>query len=180
MIEECDAMEEVLIVDGYNMIGAWPELKALAETGLEEARDRLVAALADYQGFSGRKVILVFDAHQVPGAGATYRTFGLDIRYTKEKETADELIERLVGELESRRRRIYVATSDFVEQHVTFGRGALRISARELLADMEANNREMEKEIEERNRKVRNTFGNKIPLELRGLFEKWRRGDGDD
>lgn len=123
MIEECDAMEEVLIVDGYNMIGAWPELKALAETGLEEARDRLVAALADYQGFSGRKVILVFDAHQVPGAGATYRTFGLDIRYTKEKETADELIERLVGELESRRRRIYVATSDFVEQHVTFGRG---------------------------------------------------------
>lgn len=170
-------MEEILIVDGYNMIGVWPELVKIAETDLEEARDRLISALADYQGYTGRKVIIVFDAHQVPGLGANLKTHRLDIRYTKEKETADECIERLVGELgEKRSRRIYVATSDRVEQHVTFGKGALRIAARELLLDMDVIHKQIENQIEGTNRKVRNTFDSKIPLEMRGLFEKWRRG----
>ena len=168
-------MEEYLIVDGYNMIGAWPKLTQLAETGLEEARDELISMLADYQGYSGRKVILVFDAHQVPGHGKTFKQHGLDVRFTKEKETADECIERLVGDLSKRTRRIYVATSDMVEQHVIFGRGALRISARELLLDLQENDQDMHKQLQQDKQKVRNTFSSKIPLELRGEFEKWRR-----
>jgi len=168
-------MEEYLLVDGYNMIGAWPKLIKLADVGLEEARDELISTMADYQGYSGKKVILVFDAHQVPGRGRKLRLHGLDVRFTKEKETADECIERLVGELNRRTRRIYVATSDMTEQHVIFGRGALRISARELLIALRESDHEMHKKLKNEQKKVRNTFSSKIPLELRGEFEKWRR-----
>jgi predicted RNA-binding protein with PIN domain len=173
-------MEEILIVDGYNLIGAWPELSRLASIRLEDARDKLIEELADYQSYSGKKVIVVFDAHQVPGPGAKLKTSRVDVRYTREKETADELIERLVGELKRRTRRIYVATSDLTEQRVTFGKGALRLSARELLIDMKACKQEMEQEIDRYQAKVRNTFSSKIPLEFRALFEKWRRGGQDD
>lgn len=82
-------MEEILIVDGYNMIGAWPELMQLKDENLEEARDRLIELLADYSGFSGRRVILVFDAYKVPGLGASYQQHRLEIIYTKEKETRE-------------------------------------------------------------------------------------------
>jgi predicted RNA-binding protein with PIN domain len=167
-------MEDYLIVDGYNIIGAWPELVALKQTSLVEARDRLVEMLADYQSFSGMKTVIVFDAHQVPGLGAKFKQYKLQIIYTKEKETADECIERLVSELYGRRRRIYVATSDFVEQHVAFGKGALRISARELLIDIESSRGEMKRKIEE-NKAARNTFDSKMSQELKNLFEKWRR-----
>ena len=91
-------MNQILLVDCYNMIGAWSELRQLADDNLEHARDRLVELLAEYQGFSGKRVILVFDAHQVPGSGGIYRQSRLEVIYTKEKETADECIERLVGQ----------------------------------------------------------------------------------
>lgn len=170
-------MQEYLIVDGYNMIGAWPELIKLAEIRLEEARDRLIGILADYQGYSGFKVVLVFDAYQVPGLGGNYRQHQLDIVYTKEKETADEAIERLVTSIFHRRRRIYVATSDMVEQHVIFGKGALRISARELLTLLSEERKEMKQQLDAQPRKLKNSFSHKLPLELRGQLEKWRRGD---
>jgi len=84
-------------------------------------------------------VYVIFDAHRVPGLGRTYKQQKLTVIYTKENETADECIERLVGELSGRGRHIYVATSDLVEQRVAFGKGALRISARELLIEIEQN-----------------------------------------
>lgn len=64
-------MRDVLLVDGYNMIGAWPELSALVQSGMQEARDRLLERLADHQAYSGRRVIVVFDAYRVPGLGKT-------------------------------------------------------------------------------------------------------------
>lgn len=170
-------MDDYLIVDGYNMIGAWPELVRLAETRLEDARDRLMDMLADYQGYSGLKIVLVFDAHQVPGLGGSYRQHQLDVVYTKEKETADEAIERLVTELYHRRRKIIVATSDMVEQHVIFGKGALRLPARELLALLELERKAMRRQLEAQPKKLKNSFDHKLPLELRGKLEKWRRGD---
>src|SRR5690606_37583424 len=124
--------DDVLLVDGYNMIGAWPEPERLKELDLEAARERLPAKLAEYQGCPGTRVYVIFDAHQVRGLGKTYRQHKLTVIYTREKETADECIERLVGELMKRGRHIYVATSDMIEQHVAFGKGALRVSAREL------------------------------------------------
>lgn len=168
---------DVLLVDGYNMIGAWKELSDLARTDLQDARDRLLVRLADYQGFSGKRVIVVFDAYRVPGLGKSFTESKVQIYFTKEKETADECIERLVGELSSRRRQIYVATSDMVEQHVIFGQGALRMSARELFIELEQNDKELGQKIKEEYQKksTKNTIDSKLSPEMRKLFENWRR-----
>ena len=169
--------EDVLLVDGYNMIGAWPELERLKEHDLEDARDRLLDMLADYQGYTGMDVYVIFDAHQVPGRGATYKQHKLTIVYTKEKETADECIERLCSELFVRRRNIYVATSDLVEQHVAFGKGALRISARELLIDIGQNRKQIEATVmEETNASKRNSVDEIVSLDVWSKLERLRRG----
>lgn len=168
--------EEILIVDGYNMIGAWPHLKEIAQRDLEEARDRLIESLADYQGFSGNRVILVFDAYRVPGLGAKLKQHRIEVQYTKEKETADECIERLVEELSSRRRRIQVATSDFVEQGVVFGKGALRLPARELLTRVKEAKRLVQRKITQVEDANRNSFDRQLDQNMRDLFERWRRG----
>lgn len=167
---------DVLLVDGYNIIGAWPELFALTRFGLQEARNRLLERLADHQSYSGRKVIVIFDAYRVLGIGKTFSHSKVQVYFTKEKETADECIERLVRELSSRRRSIYVATSDLVEQHVAFGQGALRLSARELLVEVEESERNVQKQIEQNTQKVhRNTLNDALSPEMKKMFEKWRR-----
>ncbi|MEB3103636.1 NYN domain-containing protein [Ferviditalea candida] len=168
-------MQEYLIVDGYNIIGAWPALTKLKEVNLEEARDRLIDILANYQGYSGMRILIVFDAHQVPGLGREYNRSKLKVIYTREKETADECIERLVAELSQKRVRIHVATSDFVEQHVTFGKGALRISARELLIMVQQSGKEISAKIEGERGPRGSTFDNALSKEIRNIFEKWRR-----
>lgn len=168
---------DVLLVDGYNMIGGWPELSKIAENELEEARNRLLFRLADYQAFSGRRVIVVFDAYLVPGLGKSFTQSKVEVHFTKEKETADECIERLVRELSMRRRQIYVATSDMVEQHVIFGQGALRVSARELLIEVEQNEKELQQRLaEDQARSTRNTIGGKLSPDILQQFERWRRG----
>lgn len=167
---------DVLLVDGYNMIGGWPELSALSETGMQGARDRLLDMLADYQAFTGRHVIAVFDAYRVPGLGRSFVQGKVQVFFTKEKETADEAIERLVGELTHRRRQIYVATSDFVEQHVIFAQGALRISARELRLEIEENQKQVKKAIEPDSiSSKRHSLEEKLPPEMRKRLEDWRR-----
>ncbi|WP_270167856.1 NYN domain-containing protein [Paenibacillus sp. SYP-B4298] len=170
-------LQDILLVDGYNIIGAWPELERLKELGLEEARDRLLDLLADYQGFTGMKVYVIFDAHRVPGLGASYKQHKLTIQYTKEKETADECIERLVIELTRRGRHIYVATSDLVEQHVAFGKGALRISARELLINIEQNQKEIGSQVRSGQDGNRNSLDGIVSLDVWSRLERMRRGD---
>nr|WP_275589213.1 NYN domain-containing protein [Paenibacillus sacheonensis] len=164
-----------MLVDGYNMIGAWPELASLRDKGLEDARDRLLEMLADYQGFTGLMVVVVFDAHQVPGAGSTFKQHRLTVVFTKEKETADACIERLAAELAMRSRNIHVATSDMAEQHVTFGKGALRLSARELLIELKQNRKAIEQKVEHKSQ-VRNELDGNLSMEVRLKLEKWRRG----
>lgn len=168
-------MEEILIVDGYNVIGDWKRLKEKKKISLEEARDDLLSWLAEYQGFTGTRVIVVFDAHNVKGKGKKVREYRLDIRYTKEKETADECIERLVFELSHRHRQIYVATSDYTEQRVTFGYGALRKSARELWNEMQKVNRDIDEKIQETKQKPKGR-GIELSDEIKKKFENWRRG----
>ena len=167
-------MEEFLIVDGYNIIGALKSSQT-EEISLEESRQWLVDKLANYQGYTGVVVYVVFDAHLAPGPGQQMKERGVQVIYTKERETADERIERLVRELRKEGRRIMVATSDHTEQRVIFGEGALRQSARELLQALEA----VEKKI---NQKIESQYRNKgmgpLPLreDIAELFEKWRRG----
>jgi predicted RNA-binding protein with PIN domain len=168
--------EDVLLVDGYNMIGGWPELAALKQEKLEDARDRLLDILSDYQSYAGLTVCVVFDAFRVPGLGSSFRHKRLRVVYTRERETADECIERLVGEWASVRRNVYVATSDSVEQHVAFGRGALRLSARELRLQVEQSRHDIEAAISRDPPAKRNPLGGALPADLLLRLEEMRRG----
>ncbi|MBB5175003.1 hypothetical protein HNQ41_003228 [Texcoconibacillus texcoconensis] len=164
-----------MFVDGYNIIGDWPELKARREDDLESARDILIEKMAEYQAYTGIQVSIIFDAHMVPGLGKNFNDYRLEIIYTKEKETADERIEKLVKEHKRVDTQIYVATSDFLEQRVIFASGALRKSARELRREMESIEKGIAQEVE----KTKN-YSNKAKLPITGeiaeIFEKWRRG----
>ncbi|WP_062349776.1 NYN domain-containing protein [Bacillus kwashiorkori] len=167
---------DILLVDGYNIIGAWPELRELKQKELSAARDRLIELLADYQGYTGVKVIVVFDAYYTQGTEQKYKKYNIKVIYTKEKETADEKIEKLASELKNRKTKIYVATSDYTEQRVIFGQGAFRKSARELYDEIQT----IEKKINS-NLKIiqekRPAAKIQLPKEVAELFEKWRRGE---
>ena len=121
---------EYLLVDGYNIIFAWEELKAVAQDNLDAARQMLMDLLSNYQGFRKCEVILVFDAYKVPGSTREVSHYhNIHVVYTKEAETADAYIEKATFELSKQRRRVRVATSDGPEQLIILGHGALRLSA---------------------------------------------------
>ncbi len=129
---------EYLLVDGYNIIHAWPELRELAEDNLDAARSKLIETLRNYQGFRQTPVILVFDAYKVKGnPGSVERLGGLDVVYTREAETADMFIEKATYDL-SRKHRVRVATSDGLEQIIILGHGALRVPAAAFEAEVRA------------------------------------------
>ncbi len=120
-----------LLVDGYNIIYAWDELKKIAAENLDAARSELINMMCNYQGYDGSELILVFDAYKVKGKHRDVEKYlNINIVYTKESETADSYIERTTHEL-SRNYRVRVATSDGPEQLIIFGNGAMRISADE-------------------------------------------------
>jgi predicted RNA-binding protein with PIN domain len=169
-------MKNVLVVDGYNIIGDWDELKKLKDVDMGQARDRLTDLMAEYSAYADQRVIVVFDAYYVQGRASKYHAHQVEIIYTKEKETADECIERLVKKLKNVKNQVYVATSDFAEQRTIFGRGALRKSARELLIELQSIEKEIEKKIED-HQITKPQY--KIPLDrdVAEVFEKWRRGD---
>ena len=132
---------EFLLVDGYNIIFAWDELKRMAGESLEGARHLLMDLLCNYQGYKKCVVILVFDAYKVkgnPGSVEHYRN--IHVVYTKEAETADAYIERATYEISRANpdRRVRVATSDNLEQLIILGHGAVRVSAREFHEEVEA------------------------------------------
>lgn len=166
----------ILVVDGYNIIGDWEELKDLKEKDIGQARDRLIEMMAEYQAFTGIRVIVVFDAYYVRGIESKLKQYKVEIIYTKEKETADECIERLVKDLKNVKTQVYVATSDYAEQRTIFGQGALRKSARELFIEVDNMDREIKRSVETHKR---NKPTSRIPLKKDVLekFEKWRRGD---
>jgi predicted RNA-binding protein with PIN domain len=121
---------EYTLVDGYNIIFAWDELRQLAQDSLDLAREQLVNIMRNYQGFRQTPVILVFDAYKVKGNHGSVEKFGgLSVVYTREAETADMYIEKTTHKLEGKH-RVRVATSDGLEQMIILGHGALRVPAR--------------------------------------------------
>lgn len=130
-------MKDLFIVDGYNIIFAWPELKKLASQSLEHAREKLIDTMASYGKAKGYTLVLVFDAMYTED-GEKSAPVGSDCQvvFTDKEETADSHIERLVYEHRHERRSIYVATSDGTEQTQILGTGAYRIPARELAEDV--------------------------------------------
>ncbi len=143
---------------------------------LAAARDRLVEKMAEFQGYTGYKVIVVFDAYGVQGLEKKYSNYQIEVIFTKENETADERIEKLAIALSNRRTQIHVATSDFTEQWAIFGQGALRISARELQIEMNSIEKEIGNQVENIKEEKPLT---KISIsdEVAEIFEKWRRGE---
>lgn len=124
--------EHYFLVDGYNIIFAWPELRELAAINIDSARDKLMDILCNFQGFLGCTLILVFDAYKVKGnPGSVIPYHNINVVYTKEAETADQYIEKVVHQI-ARKYRVTVATSDALEQMIIWGGGALRMSAQGL------------------------------------------------
>lgn len=136
---------EYLLIDGYNIIHAWDDLRALAGMGLDIARNALIDRICSYRGFRDCDVILVFDAYKVKrNHGETEQINGITVVYTKEAETADTYIERVSHEL-AKHHRVRVATSDADEQLIILGNGAVRVSASGLRAEL----LEIERQIRE-------------------------------
>ena len=127
--------DDYLLVDGYNIIHAWDDLRKLGREDLDGAREQLIHRLRNYQGWKKCKVIVVFDAYKVKGnPGSVERAGDVYIVYTKEAETADMYIEKTTYALSRERRehRVRVATSDGMEQMIILGHGAVRMPAAEL------------------------------------------------
>ena len=136
-IREQEKGPEYLLVDGYNIIFAWEELKAAARENLDAARQMLMDVLSNYQGFKKNVVILVFDAYKVPrNTRDVVKYHNIYVVYTKEAETADAYIERATYEI-GRHHKVRVATSDGAEQLIILGHGALRLSASTFRAEVE-------------------------------------------
>ena len=129
---------EYLLVDGYNIIFAWDELKELAKDNLDAARQRLINIMCNYQGVRQCNLILVFDAYKVKGnVGEIEKYHNITIVYTKEAETADMYIEKTTNQL-GKDYRVRVATSDGLEQLIILAHGALRVSASEFKYEVDA------------------------------------------
>ncbi|MDI6602461.1 MAG: NYN domain-containing protein [Thermoanaerobacteraceae bacterium] len=168
-------MAEYLIVDGYNIINSWPKLIDLSHVSLEAARDKLIEMMSNYQGYVGIKVIIVFDAHYVKGSVEKHIYLNeVEIVYTKEGESADHYIEKLVHRI-SNNNIVRVATSDWVEQQVVLAGGGVRISALELLKLVEETGKKIDKEIKNNERKNTTTITDRLDPGVYEKLEKMRR-----
>ncbi len=132
-----EKLKEYLLVDGYNVIFAWEQLKKLAESSIDGARNALVNILCNYQGYKKCEVILVFDAYKVKGNREIEKVDNINIVYTKEAETADMYIEKVSHQL-AKNHKVRVVTSDALEQLIILGAGALRVSSRAFLQEVQA------------------------------------------
>lgn len=167
--------EEWLVVDGYNVIGLQSNIQR-KERRLEEQRNQLISKLSEYQAMTGRKVYVVFDAHQTHGARVQKIQEKVEVVFTCKDETADEYIEQFVRKSKNPHRRIYVATSDYLEQRMVFGQGAYRVSSRELLEQIRSARVQLGEDLRsQESTSPKNKLGDYLPTHLQKEFEKLRR-----
>ena len=168
-------MKPLLLVDGYNIIGAWREAKKAAYS-IEESRDRLFDLLQDYAGYTDEEIILVFDGHHSDRKmRSENKQKHATVVFTKQGETADSYIERQVH-LAPKYRAVRVATNDALEQSQILASGAIRVTASELIISLnEVRTREAEKR-ETALLTQRNPLSRHLTKEQRDIFERLRRG----
>ncbi|MDT8902720.1 NYN domain-containing protein [Anaeroselena agilis] len=172
-------MADIMLVDGYNVLGAWPELAAVKEESLEHARAKLMDILASYGAYKDYRVVIVFDAHAVSGTASRSETLpgGAEVVFTAEGETADSYIERLTYQLVRSGQGVYVVTSDRDQQFAVLGSGAWRISARELRLSVLAAEKEVRAGYTEADRQHRRQeLGGRVDEEVRKRLDALRRG----
>ena len=139
-------MADYIIIDGYNIINTWGMLEHPGKAAFEQARDRLIDIIHNYRGFTGYDITIVFDAYRTDSKKRTVEKNGnITVVYTKKNESADVYIERFVNDVledAPKKTRIWVATSDHLQQTIASAKGALIISAMELKADVERTTKE--------------------------------------
>ncbi|MGE5676938.1 MAG: NYN domain-containing protein, partial [Pseudomonadota bacterium] len=172
--------EEYLLVDGYNIIFAWPELKTLAAENIDSARMRLLDSLSNYQWVRQCQIIVVFDAYRVQGHREEIIDYhNIHMVYTKEAQTADQYIEKFAHD-NQKKYNIAVATSDGLQQIIVRGAGCSLLSARELLAEVEEANRRMRQEYQEMMEKDRNRLIDSLPDEAKQMLEIMSKEDNNN
>ena len=170
-------MKPLLLVDGYNVLGAW-DVPKKEHLSIEEARERLVHLVADYAGYSGQEIILVFDGHYTDRlTRSETNRHGVTVVFTRHGESADNYIEA-VCDAAPKWRRVRVATSDATEQTVTMGRGAVRISSREFLLELSHVRTDGRTQFREE-RKTRSDILSRLSPEQRELFDRLRKGEDE-
>lgn len=160
-----------LIVDGYNIINAWDGLKEISKEDLESAREKLIHYIIEYAQYTGKKAIIVFDAYNVKNSKEKIeeRKY-ITIVYTKEHQTADSISSL------SKYDDIEVATSDYAEQQIILGKGASRISARELKLYVDNAMVKIKEEQERHQQKIqRNFLEERLDKDILSKLEKIRR-----
>lgn len=169
-------MFDFLLVDGYNIIHDWKMLKDISKISLEMARDRLVSMLANYQGYKDISIIVVFDAHKISSPESIISEGNVVVVYTSEFETADAYIERTASNLRSlvSPYRLAVATSDFAEQLIIMGKGAIRLSAKDLLQEIGKTEKEIRQKIEAGRPIKNNQLLDILDEETAALLDKMR------
>ena len=169
-------VEEYLLVDGYNIIFAWEDLRELSEVNLAGARGKLMDILCNYQGYKKNTVILVFDGYKVPGnPGEVIRYHNIYVVYTKEAETADQYIEKAVPVI-AKKYHVSVATSDALEQRIILGQGAQRISAKDFLSEIQTTNRQMKEEHMRTSKGAKQYLFEGLPGEMAEFMDEVRMG----
>lgn len=167
--------DEFLLVDGYNLINAWDELRDLASLSLESARLKLLDIMCNYQGFKGCEVIVVFDGHLVKGnLGTETKYNNIYVVYTKEAFSADNYIERSLNYM-PKDYKVRVATSDGLEQVIIMGKGAVRVSARELFDEVTQTEKTIRTEYIENRPPKGNMLADNVDEKTRQWIEEMRR-----
>ena len=135
--------DDYLLIDGYNYVYSDANLKRLAEADLSHARDTLIRLVCNYNGYKKLRIILVYDAYKRPdNKGSIEEVGGITVVYTKERETADAYIEKASYDLAAKN-TVRVVTSDYMEQLIVLGNGAIRVSASEFQKELESVNEQM-------------------------------------
>lgn len=160
--------EEYFLVDGYNIIFAWQELKELAKHNIDSARDRLLDIMSNYQGIRGNHLIVVFDAYRVQNHRTEIMDYhNIHVVFTKEAETADQYIEKFAHQ-HGRQYRVTVATSDGLEQIIIRGQGCALISANELLEEIRRVQKETQEEFKEQQEQHKSYLKEVMPKDVKG------------
>lgn len=168
--------EEYLLVDGYNIIFAWEELRELSKVTIDGARQKLMDILCNYQGYKKCTLILVFDAYKVTGnTGEAIDYHNIHVVYTKEAETADQYIEKLAHKI-GRQYQVTVATSDGLEQLIIYGQGCHLMSARDLKEEVAWANEQIREEKGKLEKSGKNYLFHGADEELAAYLEDIRLG----
>jgi predicted RNA-binding protein with PIN domain len=166
---------KTVFVDGYNVINSWPNLKGIKDYSYEASREQLIDILQNYSEFKGYKMFIVFDAHMVKGSiEKKERQGNLVVVFTKEGETADVFIEKMVNNI-GRKSEVSVVTSDSIEQQVTFQRGATRMSSIEFYHEVINIEKKIQIKTEKKYLEKRNLLEDRIDEETLKKLEKIRR-----